>query len=353
MPSWVPRSKLEWAYFGSTATQAVVITPVQVTVLVVYLEWVNSVVYQVPLAYVTPLSLGTTTLGALYQLVLTLDAYRIKNNIQLFVQCICNICLSIATVMQYGQIRNANARILINHDMYGTPFAKYDWKFWDHVSPALITCIVISCLSSVAMCGLAYGLYREFSWALYEQVSPDRKMRLRYVAYQVYLVILKFTPFFIIAFILLYDLVDVHYEEPEFSLTMAIIPAALIHVGLAIYFVRIETGVGMIFVLLGHAAEMVYLVSRIIVLNSSSMLARTLLKDEMVFLASIAVGFSAIAFLAGSICFANFRKGLKPLVLSQVQHKRPNNEFENDYHFQRLNHNVVAAPEQARRFAID
>ncbi|KAK7190950.1 hypothetical protein DPSP01_009157 [Paraphaeosphaeria sporulosa] len=353
MPSWVPRSKLEWAYFGSTATQAVAIIPAQVTILVVYLQWVNSVVYQVPLAYVTPLTLGTTALGALYQLALTLDAYRIKNNIQLFVQCVCNICLSIATVMQYSQIKEANRRILINHDMYGTPFAKHEWKFWDHVSPALITCIVVSCACSVAMCLFAYGLYREFSWALYEQVSPDRKMRLRYFAYQIYLVILKFTPFFIISFILLYDLIDVHYVEPEFSLTMAIIPVALIHVGLAVYFVRIETFIGMSFVLVGHVAEIVYLVSRIVVLNSRSRLANTLLKDEMVFMAVVALGFSAIAFTAGSICVTNFRKGLKPLVLGQVQRKRPNNDFENDYQFQRLNHNVVAAPEQARRFALD
>ena len=98
---------------------------------------------------------------------------------------------------------------------------------------------------------------------------------------------------------------------------------------------------------------MVYLVSRIIVLNGRSMLANTLLKDEMVFIAGVALGFSAIAFTAGSICFFNFKKGLKPLVLGQVQRKRPNNDFENDYHFQRLNHNVVVAPEQAQRFALD
>ncbi|KAJ4294407.1 hypothetical protein N0V90_008097 [Kalmusia sp. IMI 367209] len=353
MPSWFPRSKLEWAYFGSTATQAVVVTAIQVTVLVVYLQWVNSVVYQVPLAYVTPLTLGITTLGAIYQLVLTLDAYRIKNNIQLFVQCVCNVCMSIATIMQHGQIKEANARILINHDMYGTPFAKYDWRFWQHASPALLTCIVISCLCSTVMCGLSYGLHREFSWNLYEQVSPDRKIRTRYFVYQVYLVILKFTPFFIISFILIYDIIDVHYINPEFSLTMAIIPAALIHVGLAVYFVRIETRIGMIVVLLGHGAEIAYLVSRILVLHGTSMLANTLMKDEMVFFASVAVGFSAIAFLTGSLCFFNFGKGLKPIVLGQVQRKRRTDEFENDYHFQRLNHNVVTTPTEIRRFELD
>jgi uncharacterized membrane protein YGL010W len=76
---------------------------------------------------------------------------------------------------------------------------------------------------------------------------------------QVYLVIIKFTPFFIIAFILLYDLIDVHYVEPEFSLTIAIIPAALIHVALAVYFVRIETRIGMLLVLVSLLLITVYI----------------------------------------------------------------------------------------------
>ena len=155
------------------------------TVLVVYLRWVNEVVYQVPLSYVVPLTLAITTLGALYQLILTLDAYRIKNNIQICVQCICNIFFSIATVMQYGQIKDANARILTGYDMYQTPFAKNDWRFWEHVSPALFVCLVVSCVSSVMMCGLAYALCREFSWTLYEQISPDRRIIKRYLSYQV------------------------------------------------------------------------------------------------------------------------------------------------------------------------
>lgn len=152
----------------------------------VYLDWVNIVVYQVPVSYVTSLTLAITTFGALYQFILTIDAYRIKNNIQLLAQCVCNICLSIATAMQYNQIKVASAGISVNHafDEDLTPFAK-DWKFWEHVSPALITCLIVSCICSLTMCGCAIWLTREFSWALYEEVSPDRKMRSRYFAYQV------------------------------------------------------------------------------------------------------------------------------------------------------------------------
>jgi uncharacterized membrane protein len=66
---------------------------------------------------------------------------------------------------------------------------------------------------------------------------------------QIYLCSLKYTPYFVFAFILIYGLIDVHYVEPEFSLTMAIIPATLLHLALAVYFVRHEIRIGMISVL--------------------------------------------------------------------------------------------------------
>lgn len=89
------------------------------------------------------------------------------------------------------------------------------------------------------------------------------------------------------------------------------------------------------------------------VLYGDSPLANTLLKDEMVFLACVALVLSAIALVTAAICLVNFRKGLKPILLGQVKRQRPVDEFENDYQFQRLNHNVVAVPDRARRFDID
>jgi hypothetical protein len=154
-------------------------------VLVVYLNWVNSVVYQVPIAYVTPLTLAVNSLGCLCQLILTLDAYRIKNHVQIFMQCVANICLSISTVLQYGEIRDAAAMILLDYDHYGTPLADHDWPFWKKASVSLMVCAVVTCGCSTIMCGLAMGIYREFSWALYQHVSPDRKMQRKYFVYQV------------------------------------------------------------------------------------------------------------------------------------------------------------------------
>ena len=79
----------------------------------------------------------------------------------------------------------AQARCLINYNHLNIPFVKHDWHFWRRVSPGLMVCIIISCLCSIFMCGIAPKLQREFAWALYQGVSPVTKVQRRYRAYQV------------------------------------------------------------------------------------------------------------------------------------------------------------------------
>lgn len=228
MPSWWPETRLEWAFFALTAAQGVVNTTIQSYVLntlhtsvrlawplltnlccriiqVVYLKWVNSVIYevtyhhsidkfsvihvlmvaQVPLSYIITLTLSINSLGCLYQMILTLDAYRIKNHLQIFAICIVNVCLSIATILQYGEIRDAQADAMAGYNGSNIPFVKQDWRFWQRVSPGLVVCTVVSSLCSAIMCVVAVKLYREFSWALYQNVSPDTGVQKKYMVYQV------------------------------------------------------------------------------------------------------------------------------------------------------------------------
>jgi hypothetical protein len=142
-------------------------------------------VAQVPLAYVISLILSINTLGCLYQLILTLDSYRIKNHIQIFMLCVANVCLSIVTILQYGEVQHASARAAVGFNGKNLPFAKRDWEFWGRVSPGLIVCAVVSCTCSTVMCFVSMKLYREFAWALYQDVSPDMAIQWKYMYYQV------------------------------------------------------------------------------------------------------------------------------------------------------------------------
>ena len=60
---------------------------------------------------------------------------------------------------------------------------------------------------------------------------------------------LKISLFFVILFVVVYGFLNVHYEEPEFGLTMVILPIAVIHAGLAAYCVTNEHKKGMFVVI--------------------------------------------------------------------------------------------------------
>jgi hypothetical protein len=103
-----------------------------------------------------------------------------------------------------------------------------------------------------------------------------------------------------------------------------------------------------------HVANIVYLVSRLLVLYGRSILAKTSMKDEMVFYISIGIIFSFLSIVAGCICVWNFGRGLKPILLGQVQRQVRTSEIEDDYYIQRLNYNIVRNPDRdTQRFALD
>lgn len=57
---------------------------------------------------------------------------------------------------------------------------------------------------------------------------------------QVFLVLIKLNLYFLIGFIIQYNLVYVHFKEPEYTLTMLLIPVAIIAIFLGVWFVQRE-----------------------------------------------------------------------------------------------------------------
>jgi hypothetical protein len=57
-------------------------------------------------------------------------------------------------------------------------------------------------------------------------------------------VLIRIEPYFFIAFVITYGIVNVHFVEPEFGLTMALIPALALLVVATIYFTRAENTFG-------------------------------------------------------------------------------------------------------------
>lgn len=51
---------------------------------------------------------------------------------------------------------------------------------------------------------------------------------------------MKLSFYFLVSFVIIYGFVNVHYEQPEFALTMAIIPVAMLQILLSAFSARHE-----------------------------------------------------------------------------------------------------------------
>jgi hypothetical protein len=83
-------------------------------------------------------------------------------------------------------------------------------------------------------------------------------MSLRYllIVEQIYLVLIKVDFFFIAVFVIQYGLIDVHFDEPEFALTMALLPASFLLMILAVWVVRREWKIAMIIVIVSRKSPL-------------------------------------------------------------------------------------------------
>ncbi|KAF9629013.1 hypothetical protein BFW01_g10216 [Lasiodiplodia theobromae] len=339
-----PRSLWESGFLGIVAAQAAVITILEVFMLIHYQRWVNPGAYEMVRSYTIPLNVGLFVFGCWWQLLLTTDALRLRNNIQLFALCVANGCLFGVNIMRYWQTKETNEELLIaTIDDGSNPLVKTDVSYWPVVKPALITSTAWVGISTLGMSGLAYKLHNDFAWEIYKHVSADVALRKRYLAYQVFLVLMKLGVYFFIAFLVLYGVINVHYEMPEFAIVMTLIPAALLQISLAVWCTRSELKVGMAVVILLFCAAAGYIMSRIAAMGGEGPRAKTLLKDEMLLFASVAWLFVVATLVTAIQCMINFNHGLKPIFKRQEGAQKLADE-DDTFHLDDL---------KARRFTLD
>lgn len=322
-----PKTRNERALFTVTFLQALSITALDLYVLLSYFDWITPLVYQVPNSYVIPVNFGLFILGNFYQVALAYDGLRMKNNLQLFSLCVLNGGLFIFAVMRYRQTRDTAISLQAARAMGETPLTKQDIDYWAHTQPAMIVSTAIVGVCWALEIVLVWLLQREFRWAIYRHISGSLEMLRRYFAYQVLLVLMRIEVYFLIGFVVLYALLPVHFQQPEFGLTFAMIPAVTIQVLLTILFTKSENYTGAIFAILLRLGEMAYLTSRLLVLTGTGPRSNTVLKDEIFFFAGTALALATCAALNAMLCVVNFRKGLKPLIGNRSWKQVPQ-EFE-------------------------
>ncbi|KAJ5164783.1 uncharacterized protein N7500_006613 [Penicillium coprophilum] len=124
---------------------------------------------------------------------------------------------------------------------------------------------------------------------------------------QIFLVLIKLLFYFLLGFIIQYNLVYVHFKEPEYTLNMLLIPVAFIIMLLGIWVVQNERIIGVVAIVICYLSLVAYLISRIVIICG----ARTDGKDMMLFFASVSLLLTSATICCTIICIKNFDRGFQ------------------------------------------
>ncbi|KAJ5911791.1 uncharacterized protein N7473_001094 [Penicillium subrubescens] len=259
-----------------------------------------------PSSRTIPTFLALYSFGFIYELVLVYDALRMKNTIQIIGLCACNFGLLIYGAVQVRQIQNA-VSVLSDMD-------KISPVVWAQSQPFLIIIPCIVALGSLLMTFVAWKLYDEFAWTIYKHISADLRMKRRYLAYQIYIALLKFDFFFFLGFTVQFlVVVSSSKHDAEFYLTIIAVPVTIIILLCGAFFVRREFTAGMIVIILLLFAAMGYFCFKLFRMYAPATFPQYLpARPSMTFFAIITLILIVTTIINACICVHNFNCGLKP-----------------------------------------
>ncbi|KAF9286797.1 hypothetical protein BGZ68_002549 [Mortierella alpina] len=266
-----------------------------------------------------PAYLMVFVFAQLFQLVIAWDAVRAQNTIELIGIVIFNVCCFAYSIFEISQIRNS----LENGGAAGffDPPSRAT-ELQSSLQPFLIVDVCVIGISQCLVTWLAYQLFQEFGWKIYKKIGADPNMKKMYRAYQIYLVLIKVDLFFFVGFSIqfIYLALTRRGQDPEYWLTIIVLPLTVLILYIAVYAVRHESRKWMATFLVAMLAGVVYFIFKVVRMYVGE--KAPLYKGVNQFLtlfASLCL-ITILATIANAmICYRNFGKGLKPHLLRDAR----------------------------------
>lgn len=244
-----------------------------------------------------------------YQLVLVWDALRMKNTIQVIGLVGLNVGLFIYAGVQIAQFKETSAELekLVNYN---------GGKTWARCQPVLITIPCILGVTTVLLGFVSYKLYNEFAWTIYKHISADLRMKRRYLLYQIYISLLKFDAFFCIGFTIQFVVIVGGRNDAERIATACAIPATIIIMFAAFWFVRREVLVGTIAVVLLYFGGLAYFIFKFFRMYQDGKKDPYIpARKELTTFAVLTILLMTTTIIVACMCAHNYGRGLKPYIM--------------------------------------
>lgn len=259
-----------------------------------------------------PTYLALFIFAQLFQCVLAFDALENQNTIQIFGLCAFTVAMLIYAAIQIDQVRKAILYLSSND--------QYDIKQWPMMNALLVAipCVITLCL--VLMSYFSFKLHQEFGWTMYKKVGVNTELRKRYIAYHIYLTLLKYDFFFFLGFTLQFIVIVLNSRDIEFGFTIAMIPVTVIWLYLAHYFVQRESTRGMMAILVVFVGGLAYFLFKAIrMYQPNEAYKYEAARKSLTIFAVLTMLLLAASLVNAVICMRNFDMGLAPIINNEIQ----------------------------------
>ncbi|RKO99591.1 hypothetical protein CXG81DRAFT_14297, partial [Caulochytrium protostelioides] len=246
-----------------------------------------------------PVYLIIFILAQVFQIVICWDALIHRNTIQMIGFGGFNVCIFIYSIFQYSQMIT-----IVNAEDHHRRIIK----------GMLIAIPAITGFFMLLFSWLIYKLYLEFGWKIYKKIGADPVMRTMYRYYQIFLMLLKLDVFFVTGFGIQFLVLVIRTYDPEFALTIAALPIMMTILVLAVYGVRREDRwiMGLFFV--GLLLAVAYFIFKILRIYTQVGKYKNI-NIYLTFFAAVSLAMVLATMAIAIICYRNFDKGLKPILL--------------------------------------